>query len=250
MIRSVQYRQRTFLGSPEWQIKAWNGCCKELDITLYGFGFELGALKEDCDTAKHNYGKSPPEDALAFVDRFSAIDSRLDAWFEEFKSESSAPLFWEANRALEPGTGDGSFKPLIFSKLSEATTTLGYWALKLVVSQAITEIGTDSLANTPSLGFSATDVLENTQTREEFERYLRQHGSSHCLHLAENITRSMPYVLGDYMGLVGVQQALFPLRTALSVLNHYPGEDLSRCEAFYAQFDEKKGLHYSTRIAK
>ena len=245
MIQSVQYRQRTFLGTEEWRTNAWVGCSKEPDIRLYELGFDLGSLKEDCDKAGVQDGKLSLEDSMEFVNRFSIIDSHLDAWFEGYEKETTAPLFRIADHVVKIGMENETFKPLIFSRLREASNTLGYWGLKLVVSHAITEISMALLANNPCLS-----SIANTQTREKLEKVIGEHGGSHCLHLATNITRTIPYVLDDSMGLIGAQHALFPLRAALFTLSRYPGEELRRCRAVYAQFDQKKGLHYATEVAK
>ena len=176
-----------------------------------------------------------------------------------------------------------------FPSLRTATSTISYWGLKIVVAGTVRQLRNEIAESPPksaaiSLAQSGPDHSHQSQyhgkqtpqgalTREK-PPSLDHHGSlpsrtfpsskspvsdspttmAHLTNdpiiLATNILRSMPFCLSDEQGLLGSQQALFPLRVALFILRLHPGTELQWCQKFYRSLNEQKGLRYAREIAK
>ncbi len=183
---------------------------------------------------------------------------------------------------------DPIFDAFIFSSLHIATAMIFYWGLKIVVASTVRQLwnelrpsqtldisssirlgssrfrqshghekgtsqdvstsdGTSDLSRGQSLPFR-TDPPIQTLVSESQPSIASL--SNDPIVLATNIVRAMPFCLSDDQGLLGAQQSLFPLRTALFILRLYPGTELRRCEKFYVAMNERKGLRYAKEIAK
>ena len=249
MIRSVQYRQKSFLDTEEWRTKPWNGYRKIPQYRLSEHGFELGTLIEESDHVGLREGKLPLYGCLGLIDRYVAIDTKLDAWFREFQDESPRPLLWADDSISTASPDNESYLPLSFPSLHESSAILEFWGLKLVLSNLILAVVSGLLGHNPILNPYAPSVIVNASAREKILRLSSNYGRAQCIELAKPIIRAIPYVLGDDKGCVGASQALFPLRVALFTLSRYPGEELRRCQEAYEQLAQNKGLNFAKVIA-
>ncbi|KAL9125744.1 MAG: hypothetical protein Q9217_005091 [Psora testacea] len=250
MIQSVQFRKKAFLDSQEWRSKPWKHNAKDIYQRLLEYGFEFGTLSEEADNSRLREGELDLQHSISYPQRYSALNKRMDIWFQDFLAESPSPLFWLSSEDGSGAPESAHYNPFIFPSLRLATITLCYWALKLVISGVTASICGALLSKHPALKNNAPDAFANPQERENLLQLLRQCSKAYNVKLATNIMRTMAYILSDSMGLIGAQQGLFPLRVALSVLRQYPGEELWWCQAIYQQLDKRKGLRYATHIAK
>ena len=247
MIQSIQTRKRTFLNKQQWRTDPWKHHIKDIHQRLLEYGFEFGAVTEDADTSGF---RGDLEDCISYPRRYDAIDTGMDAWFQDFLAESPSPLFWLSEEDNSEAPVSAPPKYFVFPSLKLATITLNCWALKLIVSNIIASICSALLSNHPALHSNAPEPIAHPQGRQLLLKLLDRHSKSHCLDLAIKIMRTMPYVLNDSMGMLSSQQALFPLRVVLFVLRQYPGDELRWCQTVYHKLEAGKGLRYATEIGK
>ena len=249
MIRSVQYRQKSFLDTEEWRTKPWNGYRKLPQYMLSEHGFELGTLIEESDRVGLSEGGLPLNDCLNLVDRYVVIDKKLDVWFQKFRNDLPTPLFWADESLSTASPDDESCVPLSFPSLHESSAILEFWGLKLVLSNLILAIISGIIEHNPVLHPNAPNAMTNAPAREKLLRLSSDYGRAQCIELARLIICTVPYVLSDDKGYVGASQVVFPLRVALFTLRRYPGKELRWCQEAYEQLTRNKGLNFAIAIA-
>ena len=258
MIQCIQYRKSTFLGSSEWSTLPWSETGKNIYQQLCDKGFALAALLEDIDNAgltKENINISL---LSRLFRRLFDLYEELNLWYGEILEESHSPLYWPAQSISHSSHPKGAVKssellPFAFHTLLHAHTIVTFWALQIVISNAIALACEHVLslnAQAPGHSSGSTSSQEIQDLRIVALCLLETHTVSHRRELATNIVRSMPYCLNDDMGLVSAQKSLFAIRVALFVLSRHPGEKLQWCQAMYQELYSKKGLRYAKEIAK
>ena len=255
MIQSIQYRKSSFLGSPEWLTLPWSETGKDIYQQLYDKGFALAALLEQMDNAELTNENMNTSTLSDFLERLSALDEEMIIWYREMLKESPSPLYRHAQSVAHggrPKEAECPLPPFLFSTLLFANTMITYWALRLVLSNAIAVACEHLLSVNTQVPAQSPFFTSQQQNQYLYtaRRLLEMHNSSYHLELATNIIRSMPYCLNDNMGLMSAQKSLFALRVALFVFQHHPGEYLKWCQTLYQQLDSEKGLKYAREIAK
>ncbi|KAG8531434.1 uncharacterized protein KY384_003063 [Bacidia gigantensis] len=247
MIHSLQFRKGTFLMSEEWKVKYFTDPVDEFHYRLLEFGFELASTLEETDRQRLQQELLSLDRCISYVNMFLALDSRMEDWLQDFTSHCGDPLYViDFKDSYCSGIPD-MYKGFIFRNYRQANVLNTFWSLKLILNHILTTIR--AALGVRSAHFK-TAGGPNAPAGEDRPDFLGGDRSDHCLELATNIMRAMPYVLKDEMGLLGAQQSIFPLRVALLVLKRYPGEELRWCESIYSQFNSKKGIRYATEIAK
>ena len=258
MIQCIQYRKSTFLGSSEWSTLPWSETGKNIYQQLCDKGFALAALLEDIDNA--GFTKENINIALLsrLLRRLFDLYEELNLWYGEILEESHSPLYWHTQsipHSWHPkeAVESSGILPFAFHTLLHAHTIVTYWALQIIISNAIALACEHMLSMNAQLP-TQSSVSTSSQAIQDLHimsiYLLETHTGSHRLELATNIVRSMPYCLNDNMGLVGAQKSLFAIRLALFVLQRHPGEELQWCQAMYQELYSKKGLSYAKKIAK
>ena len=258
MIQCIQYRKSTFLGRSEWSTLPWRETGKDIYQQLCDKGFALAALLEDIDNAgltKENLNISLLSKLLR---RLYDLCEELNSWYGAILEESYSPLYWHAQSISHSSQPKGAVNssellPFAFHTLLHAHTIVTFWALQIVISNAIA-LSCEHVLSMNAQVAGQSSVSTSSQTMQDLHTrslYLLEiHTVSHRRQLATNIVRSMPYCLNDDMGLVSAQKSLFAIRIALFVLSRHPGEKLQWCQAMYQELYSKKGLRYAKEIAK
>lgn len=215
---------------------------------LYDHGFALAALLEEIDCA-NLADDNRTEVIQKNLRRCSALDARLNLWYQELVQGSDGPVYWltPANDSVRLGPANehcasilNNDRPFSFPNLKTANIVLRYWALKLIVSSTIAKICSAALSTFTS---TAPTPLQATA-----QLLLTQHDDEGRLENATNIMRSMAYCSHDRMGLLGPQRSLFALRAALLSLEGSQIEELKLCAEMYKELYEKKGLRYAKQL--
>ncbi|KAF6218481.1 hypothetical protein HO133_005830 [Letharia lupina] len=258
MIQCIQYRRSTFLGSPEWLTLPWSETGKDIFQQLYDKGFALAALLEGIDNARVTDENTNFSILSEYLGGLSGLDEELNLWYGEILQESPLPLYWSTQSTspgwhLKQAVGPRTLPSFAFHTLRLANITVTYWGLRLILSNTIALACRQVLSiniQLPTQSSSSTPPQATQNLKTMSLHLLEAHTTAYRLELATNIIRSMPYCLNDKMGLMGAQKSLFALRTALFVLQRYPGQELKWCQAMYQELDGKKGLRYAREIAK
>ena len=258
MIQCIQYRKSTFLGSSEWSTLPWTKTGKNIYQQLCDKGFMLAALLEDIDNAGLTKDNINISLLSKLMRRLFNLYEELNVWYGEVVEKSHSPLYWHAQSTSHSShsieaVNPSRLLPFAFRTLLHAHTIITYWALQIVISNAIA-LACQQVLAMKAQGPAHSSVSTSSQTVHDLHIMslclLETHTRSHRLELATNIVRSMPYCLNDDMGLVSAQKSLFAIRLALFVLQRHPGEELQWCQAMYQELYSKKGLRYAKEIAK
>lgn len=169
----------------------------------------------------------------------------MELWNESFLRESSKPLYWRRDAAVNCLETDGFpfASTLEFHSLRAALTTIMFWALQLVLSSTIYHHLLFQLQ--PS---QLEDINKNLgYSREPF--YMK-YSVSFMVGIAENIAGTVPYLMHPDMGTVACQRLLFPLRVAMSIFQPRPGPELAWFKFVFRKLASEKGIKFGEGIAK
>ncbi|KAL6716939.1 hypothetical protein ACLMJK_004851 [Lecanora helva] len=257
MIQCVLYRTSSFLGTDEWQSIPWEVTAKDVYQKLYDKGFILAALFEDIDKTNITITSESLQALSDQLQRLSDLDTQMDIWYRELLNNSPSPMYWPAEPSDAPYASTGwyidgvtdpnTLPPLEYQTLRLANIITTYWGLRTVLSNTITTTCGTVLLISDSIQTESSDVRTLTTRAQQL---IHKHGGTTTLQYAIDIMRSMPYCLHDNMGLLGAQKSLFALRTALSTMRRYPGEEHKWCCTVYKQLEAAKGLRYAKEVAK
>ena len=300
MIQAIQFRKTNFLGSELWMTVPWQNYSKNMEQKLYDFGFRIAATIEgldrlpevpDAQERAHTISRS--------VLQISQIDTNMDDWYNELCLENEF-LFWRLPPADPHNINfddPSTMETIGFPDLDMAHLMSVFWVLKLMCSMTANQMcfrfvaeaqsqrqqaSQDSFAppntaNSQDYPRSAPSVL--AQLAQIVRNMAQRHNAAHRLTLASNIVRSVPYFLGDEMGLMPAHMILLPIRVALYELQNsklvtddivegkpqepYPIGDevhssynlekqtmLKICLTLYNQLIEVKGLGYAVQIGR
>jgi hypothetical protein len=115
---------------------------------------------------------------------------------------------------------------------------MNYWAIRLLTSTVIYEIGSKMAPASPSSRFLADGLQE-------------AHGYECQLDLAKRIMQVTPYCIDDSKGHQAAQMYLFSLRCALSAFRKLPGAHVyrDRCEMLVDVLTRGKGVRFAEKIS-
>lgn len=270
MITCLQDRRASDLTTRKWLARDWNKRSHSNYPSIYDKGLVLASFLEEMDNA--NLLSANRSTQFYFLQRCLGVDTSLDIWYEEFiirdKSLSHRPALM-AKRADSPGAPPGpkGQPPLSFANLSIASTTITFWALKIIISHTIATACSAILSSTSRSDPATTlNPIESTSIGLEEEsansspasssvvaiamaqRLLKQYDFAQRKSFATLVTRSMPYCLNFEMGMLGPQRAFFALRTALSTLKSSPSPEQVWVKSVHKILAER--YVESTRLAK
>lgn len=246
MISCLQDRRNSVLASAKWLARDWDETSNSLHPTIYDKGLVLASLLEEIDKA--NLSTANDSTLFYFLQRCLGMDTDLDIWYEEFVIRTPSSSYWPTPTVInsnEPGStlGPRGLPRLSFLNLSIASTTVTFWALKIIISNTIaTACSTIFSSTSRRESVASLNAVETTSSLDEVidnsdpaasldevtakaQRLSNQYNLSQRKDLATSIIRSMPYCLNFNMGLLGPQRAFFALRTALGMLRSNPSPE-------------------------
>ena len=261
MISCLQDRRTSILASARWLARDWDETSHSLHPSIYDKGLVLASLLEEIDNA--NLSSANKSIVSYFLQRCLGMDTDLDIWYEEFLIRTPSSSYWatpDVTRSNSPYPHPSpKGKPrLSFSNLPIASTTITFWALKIIISNTITTVSSNILASTSRRGSVASfktvetistgpdEIAENSdpapsvdEVTAKARRLSNQYDFEQRKDLATLIVQSMPYCLNFNMGLLGPQRAFFALRTALSILNSNPSPERKWVRSHHKKLDER-----------
>ena len=247
MISCLQDRRTSVLATAKWLARDWDETSNSLHPSVYDKGLVLASLLEEIDNA--NLSSVNNSTQFYFLQRCLGMDTDLDIWYEEFTIRTPSSSYWPTPTMTcseAPSSTPGSKGPLrlSFTNLSIASTTITFWALKIIISNTIAEacstilssnsrrpsVASHHTVETISSGHDeATDNSDAASSPGEVtakaQRLSKQYSFIQRKDFATLIVRSMPYCLNFNMGLLGPQRAFFALRTALAMLRSNPSPE-------------------------
>ena len=267
MISCLQDRRTSALTTAKWLARDWDETSNSLHPTVYDKGLVLASLLEEIDKA--NLPSASDSTLFYFLQRCLGMDTDLDIWYEEFTIRTPSSSHWPTPVVIRSDSPSAPPGPrgqprLSFTNLSMASTTLTFWALKIIISTTIEDACTtiltsasrrQSTASAPSLPTTATDpsaepddpdsATSPDDVTTKAQRLSEQYNWDQRKGFATLIIRSMPYCLNFNMGLLGPQRAFFALRTALAMLRSNPSPEQKWVKMNHKRLDER----YVTRFA-
>ena len=247
MITCLQDRRASDLTTPKWLRRNWDETPHSIHPSIYDKGLVLASFLEEMDNANLLFANRSTQ--FYFLQRCLGMDTSLDIWYEEFIIQTPSSSYWPTPlsiRAEPPGAalGPKGQPRLSFANLSIATTTITFWALKIIVSNTIattcsTILSSDSRKESAislkAIGRTTTGLEEESANCNPApssvvviamaQRLSKQYDFAQRKGFATLITRSMSYCLNFDMGMLGPQRAFFALRTALSMLKSNPSPE-------------------------
>lgn len=271
MITCLQDRRTSVLASSKWLAQDWDETSNSLHPSIFDKGLVLASLLEELDNA--DLSSANDSTLFYFLQRCLGMDTDLDIWYEEFTIRTPSSSYWPTPmiiRSDAPSSGPGpKGQPrLSFANLSIASTTVTFWALKIIISNTIASAcstilssnsrrpsvasintvetistGHDEVPHNPDPASSVDEVTAKAQ------RLSNQYDFSQRKDFATLIVRSMPYCLNFSMGLLGPQRAFFALRTALGTLRSNPSPEQKWVKSNHKKLAERyvkslRGLCY------
>lgn len=261
MISCLQDRRKSALASAKWLARDWDETSNSLHPSVYDKGLILASLLEETDNA--DLSSASDSTLFYFLQRCLGMDTDLDIWYEEFVIRTPSSSYWptpEITRSEPPSSPRGpKGKPrLSFSNLANASTTVTFWALKIIISNTIATACSTILASTSrrqsvasfhtvdTISSGSDEVIEKPdpassldEVTAKAQRLSKQYDFAQRKDLATFIVRSMPYCLNFNMGLLGPQRAFFPLRTALGILRSNPSPEQKWVKSHHKKLDER-----------
>lgn len=147
---------------------------------------------------------------------------------------------------------------LSFSNLSIASTTVTFWALKIIISSTIASVCStialptscsQSVVSLNAVGTISTGLEGITEHSDpasspdevfaKAQRLSNEYNFAQRKDIATLVIQSMPYCLNFNMGLLGPQKAFFALRTALSVLKSNPSPEQTWVKSNHKRLAER-----------
>lgn len=261
MISCIQDRRTSALASAKWLARDWDETSNSLHPTIYDKGLVLASLLEEIDKA--NLSSASDSTQFYFLQRCLGMDTELDIWYEEFVIRTPSSPYWPTPlvvRSDSPGLlpGPRGQPRLSFANLSIASTTITFWALKIIISSTIATACSAILSSpTRRQGVASFDTVETVSTGPDdvkdksdpvsspdeatakAQRLSKQYDFIQRKDLATLIVRSMPYCLNFNMGLLGPQRAFFALRTALGLLKSNPSPEQKWLRSNHKKLSER-----------
>ena len=261
MIECLQDRRASVLATAKWLARDRNETWNSLRPSIYDKGLVLASLLEEIDNA--NLSSVNHLSQFYFLQRCLGMDTGLDIWYEEFIIRTPSSSYWPTPTVIRSDSCGGTPGPkglprLSFTNLSIASTTVTFWALKIIISNTIASVCSTIVVSTSrdksvvSLGNEETrstgleeitDVPDPASSPDEVvakaQRILSQYSFAQRKDLATLVVRSMPYCLHFNMGLLGPQRAFFALRTALSVLESNPSPEQTWVKSKHKKLAER-----------
>ena len=248
MITCLQDRRGSVLATARWLARDWDDTSNSIHPSVYDKGLILAALLEEIDKARLSSASDSTQ--FYFLQRCLGMDTDLDIWYEEFTIRTPSASYWPTPTAIRSEAPSAASGPkgqprLSFGNLSIASTTVTFWALKIIISLTIAaacstiiastsrrqSTTSHSTAETNSTGSDEIDesVSDPASSPDEVaakaRRLSNQYNFAQRKSFATMIVRSMPYCLNFSMGLLGPQRTFFALRTALNVLKSNPSPE-------------------------
>ena len=250
MITCLQDRRASDLTTAKWLARDWDETSHSIHPSIYDKGLVLASFLEEMDNA--NLLSANHSTQFYFLQRCLGVDTSLDIWYEEFIIRTPSSSYWPTSTALptdSPTTTSATLGPkgqprLSFANLSIASTTITFWALKIIISNTIATACSAILSSTSRrqkllslnpTGRTSTDLEEepaesNPASSSDVvvamaQRLSKQYDFAQRKDFATLVVRSMPYCLNFNKGMLGPQRAFFALRTALSTLKSNPSPE-------------------------
>ena len=247
MVTCLQDRRSSVLATAKWLARDWDETSNSLHPSIYDKGLVLASLLEQIDGANLSFASDSTQ--FYFLQRCLGMDTELDIWYEEFVIRTPSGSYWPTPSVVRPDAPSSTSGPkgqprLSYANLSIASTTITYWALKIIISTTIAAACSTILlstsrrqslvsSNTVETDFTGVeDLSEDTDPASildelgiKAQRLLNQYSFPQRKNFATHIVRSMPYCLNFSMGLLGPQSAFFALRTALNMLRNNPSPE-------------------------
>ena len=247
MITCLQDRRASVLASAKWLARDWDETSNSLHPSVYDKGLILASLLEEIDNA--NLSSASDSTLFYFLQRCLGMDTDLDIWYEEFTIRTPSSSYWPTPIIIRSDAPSATPGPkgqprLSFANLSIASTTVTFWALKIIISNTIANACSTILSSTSRrksiVSLSTVETISSGQedaidgsdpasTIDEVtakaQRLSKQYDFGQRKSFATLIVRSMPYCLNFNMGLLGPQRAFFALRTALGMLKSNPSPE-------------------------
>ena len=248
MITCLQDRRSSVLATAKWLARDWDETSNSLHPSIYDKGLVLASLLEEIDRANLSFASDSTQ--FYFLQRCLGMDTDLDIWYEEFVIRTPSGSYWPTPSVIRPDAPSSTSGPkgqprLSYANLSVASTTITYWALKIIISTTIAALCSTILFSTSrrQSHVSSTTVETDSTGIEDVsadrgpasllvdevgvkaQRLSNQYSFPQRKNFATHIVRSMPYCLNFSMGLLGPQSAFFALRTALNILRSNPSPE-------------------------
>lgn len=247
MITCLQDRRTSVLATSKWLARDWDETSHSIHPLVYDKGLVLASLLEEIDEAKLLSANDSTR--FYFLQRCLGMDTDLDIWYEEFTIRTPSSSYWPTPTIIRSGAPGSSLGPkglprLSFTNLSIASTTVTFWALKIMISNTIAGACSTILSsNSRRQSVASVNTVETISTGPDEAtgnsdpasspdgvnakalRLSNQYNFAQRIDFATLIVRSMPYCLNFNMGLLGPQRAFFALRTALGTLRSDPSPE-------------------------
>ena len=261
MITCLQDRRTSVLATAKWLARDWDETSNSLHPSIYDKGLVLASLLAEIDKA--NLSSANDSTQFYFLQRCLGMDTGLDIWYEEFILRTPSSSYWPTptvTRSDSPSSAPGpKGRPrLSFTNLSIASTTVTFWALKIIISHTIEAACSTILSSNPrrksvtssdtaetiakGLDGTAEDVDRASSiddVKAKAQRLSDQYSFAQRTDLATLVVRSMSYCLNFNMGLLGPQRAFFALRTALGMLKSNPSPEQKWVKSHHKKLDER-----------
>ena len=240
MITCLQDRRASDLTAPKWLARDWDETSHGTYPSIYDKGLVLASFLEEIDNA--NLLSANRSTQFYFLQRCLGVDTSLDIWYEEFIIRTPSSSSWPTPTAIPSNPPSATLGPkgqprLSFANLSIASTTITFWALKIIISNTIATAGSAILSSASqresgtsldpiggtSTGFEEKPAISNPASSSDVavamaRRLSKQYDFAQRRDFATLVVRSMPYCLNFDMGMLGPQRTFFALRTALTML--------------------------------
>ena len=260
MITCLQDRRTSVLATSKWLARDWDETSNSIYPLVYDKGLALASLLEEIDKAKLLSANNSTR--FYFLQRCLGMDTDLDIWYEEFTIRTPSSSYWPTPTIIRSDAPSSSSGPkglprLSFTNLSIASTTVTFWALKIMISNTIaTACSTILLSDSRRQSVASVNTVETISTgpddvtdnsdpasgcdeiNAKAQRLLNQYNFAQRKGFATLIVRSMPYCLNFNMGLLGPQRAFFALRTALGMLRSNPSPEQKWVESNHVKLAE------------
>ena len=247
MITCLQDRRASDLTAAKWLARDCDETSHSIHPSIYDKGLVLASFLEEMDNA--NLLSADHSTQFYFLQRCLGVDTSLDIWYEEFLIRTPLSSYWPTPTATptdprSPTLGPKGQPRLSFANLSIASTTITFWALKIIISNTIATACSAILSSTSrrqkvislnpigrtSTGLEEEPAKSNPASNPDAvitiaQRLSKQYDFAQRKEFATLIVRSMPYCLKFDMGMLGPQRAFFALRTALSMLKSNPSPE-------------------------
>lgn len=261
MISCLQDRKTSILASAKWLARDWDENANSFYPTIYEKGLILASLLAEIDNA--NLSSANESTLFYFLQRCLSMDTDLDIWYEEFIIRTPSSTYWPTpvvTRSQSPSAalGPKGQPRLSFTNLSIASSTVTFWALKIIISNTIaTSCSTIvsstarrqadvSLETVETLSTGPSGVTQDPDPASNHDeviamaqRVSNQYDFVQRKDLATLIIRSMPYCLNFGMGLLGPQRVFFALRTAHGILKSNPSPEEKWVKSTHKKLEQR-----------